>query len=170
MTRFTCFAISILTMLLSGCQSRQSVASRGGEADGGTDLPENAACTCIDPSMPCCAEGLFCYAAEHCNVMTEGGCYTEGRCVPKRDYGEPCDDVRQCADGSGFCAGPAGGEATCYPPPIGEERCEEDLDCSPGRVCASSYCKLMAGEPCSSSDECASNRCHGTSPLDYRCL
>ncbi|MBK8172301.1 MAG: hypothetical protein IPK60_18420 [Sandaracinaceae bacterium] len=166
MTRtFALLATSTL-VLLCGCEQSARVGSTGdaGANDGGTNLPEDSACQCIDPDMPCCADELFCYAPTPCNVVTADGCYNEGRCLPKLSYGEPCQSARQCADEDARCDSISG----CQPPPLGEERCEVDLDCSSGRQCAASYCLLRAGETCSANSECASNRCYGST--HYTCL
>lgn len=159
------FGIALLA--LAACESRERVGSSGSSDGGVSGLGEGTACTCTYIGDNCCADGLFCFATEPCNVMTDSGCYTEGECVPKRAWGETCEDARQCADADAHCAGPLEGPATCQPPPVGEERCERDGECSPGRVCERSYCLLMPGESCSSGADCASGICDGAIP---RCL
>lgn len=42
---------------------------------------------------------------------------------------------------------------------LDEGRCREDLDCSDGEICASSYCRAQAGASCDANEDCASLMC-----------
>jgi hypothetical protein len=119
------------------------------------DLPRGAECACAgDFAAPCCAEGLFCDGS---------GCHGAscvGHCVDRPGWGEPCTDQRECADEDAICIA-GSGVPVCSGPPVGEERCLNDLECSPGRVCVSSYCLIRDGEICCDSSDCASGVCYG---------
>lgn len=138
------------------CETSESSPEEEGEDAGRQNLSQGSDCECAGPDERCCDDGLFCHAEEACNVTTNSGCKTVGTCIPKREYGESCDAPYQCENEDARCLSDSG----CQPPPLGEERCETNRDCSPGRICDQSYCLLKRGEECTSNDDCASGNCY----------
>lgn len=172
--------VTSLLIGLSGCD----YSVQAGEGDGGrdasatqqqVDLPEHSPCQCFDLDANCCASGLFCFAANGCNVKLDGGgCFSQGTCTRKRALGEPCTDQRQCAEALASCSGPSSGPATCKVSSVDldAQRCESSAQCSAAdgirRVCSDTYCKRMAGEACDAWNQCASNKCYGS--IVFHCL
>jgi len=164
----------LLAALAAACAAEQDLGSRGAS---GAALSKGEPCSCNYEG--CCAEGLIC---DECEVTAGGGtsCSYSGsaqtpdrKCRPARPDGTICTSQLQCA--SGVCS--KSGDETVFhcgssssSTGLDPGRCRESLDCTDGRVCVDSYCKKARGERCDASSECASNKCYGTSPLDYACL
>jgi hypothetical protein len=168
----------LLAALAAACAAEQDLGSRGAS---GSALSRGEACTC-SYTEGCCAEGLSC---DECEVSAAGAtsCSYSGaektpdrKCRPARPDGAMCTSQLQCA--SGVCSKKSDetvfrcgfGASASSSTGLGSDRCRESLDCTDGKICVDSYCKKQRGERCDSSAECASNKCYGTSPLDYACL
>lgn len=165
----------LLAALAAACAAEQDLGSRGNGTSSALSLGDACAC---DYAEGCCATGLVC---DECEELPMGALscsikngVPDRKCRRPRAEGTLCERNEQC------------GSKTCGPGPYAEDprlvcvsasskglapgRCRESLDCPKGNVCVDSNCKKARGEPCDASNECASNKCYGTSPLDYACL
>ncbi len=157
-------AIVWLVLVCAGCATEQSIGTNKIEDGGPAIAALGEACS---PSLRDCEAETFCETAG--GLCFDGAFTGNCRCQPLRELGEPCTDARECREPDARCLAAAGEMGTCHAPAVGDERCEDDLDCTDGRLCTRSYCLLRPGQPCEGNEDCASNRCFSSSGLDYRC-
>lgn len=173
MPKFVALFTAAIAALTIACTQDAQVGDNAQNEENGQCLSDGEPGQPCRATSDCCADGTFCYYEEPCNVETEDGCYTEGWCRELLAIGEECSDPSECAEPEATCSGPLDGPATCtvHSEDLDGQRCEESSDCSSAdgimRVCHQTYCLRKNGEQCSASDQCASNRCSGTT--GYTC-